>query len=74
MKVLELISHLLKMPQDAIVAIPGYEDGYDDIIAVDEREVIVLENKKAWNGKYSPHIDEYDTKLQIVTLHSSLFR
>jgi hypothetical protein len=49
MVVSKLIAILREMPQDALVVVRGYEDGYDDVENV---RILQLElNPAAWNRK-----------------------
>lgn len=56
MIVAELIEHLKKFPQDALVVQFGHEDGYDDID--DEPTIVRLGLNTSSGGMYGKHDDK----------------
>jgi hypothetical protein len=52
MKVSELIECLQTYRQNAHVVVQGYENGYDDIVAVKEVSIRPAHDPQWWDGKY----------------------
>ena len=67
LKVHELIELLSKMPQDAVVAVHGYEDGYDDIGDVQTIDLSLYSGDAShwWNGVYEKNEDGNITAVLI---------
>lgn len=53
MKVKELVDALLKLPQDDLVVVRGYEDGYDDVMKVEKIHVALTSEPEYYYGVYS---------------------
>jgi hypothetical protein len=53
MTVGEVIAALQVHPLDARVVVPGYENGYDDVILVKAIAIVPTENAEWYDGRYS---------------------
>lgn len=56
MKVCELIEKLKGSPQDARVVVPGYEDGMDDVVGLDEVFIKPDAHKSQWFYGVHDHV------------------
>lgn len=52
MLVHELISQLLKMPQEVMVLVEGYEGGFNEVLGCLECNSSKLPNNSWWHGDY----------------------
>ncbi|MGO1501448.1 MAG: hypothetical protein ACTHWH_09230 [Marinobacter sp.] len=52
MTVEELITHLHRLPADTQVLVEGYENGYDDIVGLQNLEVFQYKTAQEWDGEY----------------------
>ncbi|MFP3978959.1 hypothetical protein [Marinobacter sp. KMM 10035] len=52
MTVEELIKHLNRLPADTRVLVEGYENGYDDIVGLQNLEVFQYKTAQEWDGEY----------------------
>ncbi|MBI4353585.1 MAG: hypothetical protein HY593_06660 [Candidatus Omnitrophica bacterium] len=52
MKIKDLIEKLKTFPTDTKVLVRGYEDGYDDVVLVEEKTVVKDQDAPDWNGEY----------------------
>ena len=52
MEVKELIEQLKSLPADALILVQGYEDGFDEIVAVKEVPVVKRPAPYHWEGQY----------------------
>jgi hypothetical protein len=68
LKVSELVEKLLKLPQDALMVIDGYEGGLDGVVDASVMDVNYDESKKWYYGPY----EQSDKKeILAVYLHST---
>ena len=67
MKVSELIDKLKACPQDARVVAPGYEDGMDDILGVEDIIIKPNAHKEQWFYGLHDHLihDEHGAEKAI---------
>lgn len=66
MEVKGLIEKLKTLPADALILVQGYEDGFDDIIAVKEIRVVERPAPRTWEGQYKDA--EKDSKSAIAAI------
>jgi hypothetical protein len=52
MTVRELIEALGKIHPDTKVVVRGYENGYNDVVSLRERNIMVQNKAKWWDGRY----------------------
>lgn len=54
MTVEELIARLQELPPATQVLVEGYENGFDEIIELQAREVVRYHHAQPWDGQYQP--------------------
>lgn len=64
----ELIEKLLKLPQNALMIVDGYEGGFDGVIDVSMIDVNYDESKKWYYGRYE---QSEQKEIAAVYLHST---
>ena len=52
MTVSELISELMNFPQDLKVVVRGYENGYNEIVTLKKKTVLLNGEAEWWDGEY----------------------
>ncbi|WP_339807074.1 hypothetical protein [uncultured Marinobacter sp.] len=50
----ELIARLSALPPDTPVLVEGYENGFDEIIALKGQDVVRYRLAQPWDGQYQP--------------------
>lgn len=54
MTVEELIAQLQALPPETPVLAEGYENGFDEIVDLQEQEVVKYRHAQLWDGEYKP--------------------
>jgi len=54
MTVDELIARLQDLPPETPVLVEGYENGFDEIVDLQAREVVRYRHAQPWDGQYQP--------------------
>lgn len=52
MTVEELIARLQDLPPETPVLVEGYENGFDEIIDLQAREIVRYRHAQTWDGQY----------------------
>jgi hypothetical protein len=66
MTAIELIHELKKLPYETKIIIRGYEDGYNDILKLEERQIIPHRHQVEWYyGEYEDVMKD-DDKLKAI--------
>ncbi|MGI6240490.1 MAG: hypothetical protein ACOYJW_00950 [Candidatus Omnitrophota bacterium] len=66
MKVKELIEKLKALPAEARVLVQGYEDGFDNVVAVKEISVAKRADAADYNGEYEESDQNAETAAAIL--------
>jgi len=72
MTVKELISELESLSPDLIVVVRGYENGFNDVVAVKSRKVLDTAKAEWWDGRYQ-ETDEAAGSIKAVELFGDNF-
>ena len=54
MTVDELIARLQDLPPETPALVEGYENGFDEIIALKGQDVVRYRHAQSWDGQYQP--------------------
>lgn len=68
MKVKDLIDKLKALPAEAPVLVQGYEDGFDNIVAVEEIAVAKKPDAADYNGEYEEAAEKDQNVIRVAII------
>lgn len=66
MTVKELISELDKLQPDLKVVVRGYENGFNDVVSIEVRNIVESAKAQWWDGRYQE--DDNDVSFRAVEI------
>jgi hypothetical protein len=65
----DLIKKLQSLPPDIKIIVRGYEGGYNDVLKLVERKIIIHPKKEEWYyGEYDDNLDDSNTSAEVKAM------